>query len=315
MKEEIRAAFIAAGASAVGFARAEDVEPAAMENYKEWIAGGNHGGMDYLARHASLKSHPSHVLETVSTVISMAFSYAPSVWRDRSLPVVSCYAYGYDYHDVIRNRLSPVVDCLRERYGGDWRICIDTAPLAERYWAMKAGIGKRGKNGSVIVDNCGSYNFLAEVLTSHPVAPDAPTEGVCLGCGACVRACPQKAILKNGNIDARRCINYLTIECRGEWEKGDKEAMATDVGRRSLYGCDICQRVCPHNRDVSPTAIPGFLPLKGIMELTAEDVADMDQKKFSSFFKGSAIKRAKLAGMRRNAVNVITRTRSHLEEP
>lgn len=305
MKEIIRESFLAAGAAAVGFARAEEVAISAVGEYAAWIDAGHHAGMDYLVRHGLLKRHPSNVLDNASTVISMAFSYAPAQWRDGALPVISCYAYGEDYHEVIRRRLTPVVESLRLRYGGEWRICVDTAPLAERYWAVMSGIGKRGRNGSVIVENCGSYNFLAEVLTTLCVAPDAPSRAFCADCGECMRACPQKAISGDGTVDARRCINYLTIESRGDWGREEMSAMHTASARECLYGCDICQRVCPHNRDVTPTAIEEFKPRKGIMELTAADVLEMTQNEFSSFFKGSAMKRAKLAGLRRNARNIL----------
>ena len=124
------------------------------------------------------------MLENAATVISLAFSYAPERFRDDSLPVVASYAYGEDYHDVIRRRLSLPVERLRNTYGGEWRICVDSAPLAERYWALRSGIGRLGRNGSVIADNFGSYIFLAEVLTTLPVAPDEPTEALCAGCGA-----------------------------------------------------------------------------------------------------------------------------------
>lgn len=142
----------------------------------------------------SLKLDPRNVLENAATVISLAFSYAPERFRDDSLPVVASYAYGEDYHDVIRRRLSPPVERLRNTYGGEWRICVDSAPLAERYWALRSGIGRLGRNGSVIVDNFGSYIFLAEVMTTLPVAPDEPTEALCAGCGALCQQLSGKGI-------------------------------------------------------------------------------------------------------------------------
>lgn len=306
IRDIIRERVLSTGAVAVGFAAAGEIETRAAGEYDAWIGEGCHSGMDYLARHALLKRHPRNVLEGVRSVVSIAYSYAPAVWRAEELPVISCYAYGLDYHDVLRRRLSPVVDNLKERLGGEWRVCIDSAPLAERYWAVKAGIGKRGLNGSVIVDHFGSYIFLVELLTTLSVASESPEKGDlwCEGCGACVRACPQGALRGDGTLDSRRCLNYLTIEHRGEWEGESREAMQTSAGHHTLYGCDICQRVCPHNRDIPPTTITEFSPLPDILTLDREALLSMDQASFSRIFRGSPIKRGKLAGLQRNARNL-----------
>lgn len=305
------------GAVAVGFAKASEVEDSVMRGYQEWIAGGNHADMDYLARHALLKSNPKNVLEDASTIISIAYSYAPAVWRDPELPMIAAYAYGDDYHDVLRQRLEPVIKSLKDGIGGNWRICIDSAPLAERYWAMKSGIGRRGLNGSIIIDGYGSYIFLVEVLTSLSIAPDKPSEATCGRCGECMKACPQKALKTDGTIDCRRCLNYLTIEHRGNWEGEALEAMKTPVATHTLFGCDICQRVCPHNNDIPSTNIEDFYPRKGIITRSsysgntregikhaAEIIKSMSQTDFSKIFRGSPIKRAKLAGLLRNASNL-----------
>lgn len=305
MKEAIRRAMLEAGASAVGFAEAAPIDAAAAESYRRWIGEGCHAGMDYLERHAPLKLHPCHVLEDAATVVSMAFSYVPDLQRDPAKPAVACYAWGEDYHDVIRKRLSAAVEGLQARFGGSWRICVDTAPLPERYWALRSGIGRKGKNGSVIVDNCGSLCFLAEVLTSHSVAPDEPSEASCMQCGACTRACPTGALMPDGTVDARKCLSYLTIEHRGEWIGEGCEAMDTPAGRHTLYGCDICQRVCPHNNGAAPSGISEFHISEKILNLDAEKAAGMTQHEFSAYFKGSAIKRCRLDGLRRNALHIL----------
>ena len=305
IKETIRAAMLQSGAVAVGFARAADIGEETMDGYRRWISNGMHAGMAYLSRHTELKRNPRSVLTDAATVISVAFSYAPSSFRRSTLPVIACYAYGKDYHDVIRGRLDEAVRKLSERLGGSWRVCIDSAPVAERYWALKSGIGRNGRNGSVIVENCGCYCFLAEILTSHPVAPDTPSEASCAGCGACVAACPTGALRHDGKIDSARCLSYLTIEHRGEWEGEMLAAMRSDAGKNCLFGCDACLRACPHNRDVEPTRIPEFIPSEEIMTLDADTVTKMTQVEFSAMFKGSPIKRAKLDGLRRNALNIL----------
>ena len=341
MKETLRKEILATGAVAVGFAMAEEVDSNVMESYHEWIAGGNHAGMEYLSRHELLKSHPRNVLEDAATVISIAYSYAPADWRPDWLPAIAAYAYGNDYHEVLRAKLQPLVESFNSRFGGQWRICIDSAPLAERYWAMKAGIGRKGLNGSVIVDGYGSYIFLVELLTSLRIDSDSPSEAICASCGECRRACPTGTLLSDSTIDCRRCLNYLTIEHHGEWDPEGMAAMQTPAGQHTLFGCDICQRVCPHNRDIPPTPIKEFHPRLGIIpgkpeerqpdytntgiitednvlnstysgiksdkkitDYSREDILSLTQEEFSKLFKGSPIKRTKLIGLLRNASNL-----------
>lgn len=305
IKEDIRKAFLEAGASAVGFARAGDVEPSELRSFEGWIGEGCHAGMDYLQRHVPLRSHPRHVLESAETVVSLAFSYTPAATRDESLPTVSAYALGKDYHDVIRKRLQKAIDTLKATYGGEWRICIDSAPLSERYWAMKAGIGRLGRNGSVIVEGCGTWCFLAEVLVSIPMEPDKPSERKCLSCGACVKVCPTGALRNDGTIDSRRCLSYLTIEHRGPWEGEMADVMASEAGKHTLFGCDRCLKVCPHNLSATPSEIEEFRASGDMLSLTAGEAAEMTQGRFSEVFRGSAVKRAKLAGFLRNARNCL----------
>lgn len=305
MKERIREILKESGAVAVGFASAAALPAEVMDSYRKWIGEGSHSGMDYLERHVPLKSNPRAVLDNVATVISVAFSYVPEELRSPQLPMIACYAYGYDYHDVIRQRLAKAVEQLKGIYGGDWHICIDSAPIAERYWAMKSGIGIKGLNGSVITPRAGSLSFLAEVLTSLTVAPDVPSEGICERCGRCVKACPTGALRDDGTVDSRRCLSYLTIEHRCEWDEEGIKIMGDGVGANTLFGCDICQRVCPHNKVTSPSGIPEFQPKEGMMTLSAEDIVTMDKEDFSRFFKGTAIKRAKFEGLQRNARNVL----------
>ena len=303
-REAFRDALLEAGAVSAGFAEAAPVDADVMEQLKRWTSEGRHAGMDYLVRHIALKGNPETVLPGARTVISVAFSYFPEKWRDSDLPYIAAYAYGDDYHDVVRQRLTPVIERFRAEYGGDWRICADSAPLAERYWAMKTGIGRSGRNGCVIIDGAGSFVFLAEILTTVAFPPDVESNRKCIGCGKCVRECPVGAIREDGTIDSRRCLSYLTIEHRGEWDATGEEVMKTHNGRNTLYGCDRCLRVCPHNEDARPSAIDEFRLRQSYSGLTAGYCLRMTQEEFSRLFRRSAIKRAKLSGLLRNASNL-----------
>lgn len=278
----------AIGAQAVGFARAGSVGPSAAAGYRRWIAGRHHAGMAYMERHAGLRDDPRLLLDGASTVIVAAFNYYPGQHH----PEIADYALGRDYHDELRERLSAVAARIAADFGGDTRVCVDSAPMRERYWAMRAGVGFLGRNGLLIVPGVGSYCFLGEILWTEPVDPDEPMAHGCAGCGRCVSACPGGAIMPDGTVDARRCLSYLTIEHRGPLPEG------TDLHGR-LYGCDICQRVCPHNAAVRPSSI--FEPSPAILSLTREKILGMTPEAFAEIFRGSPMKRAKLAGLQRNA--------------
>lgn len=294
------------GCCAVGFAVAEPVDKDIVDKFDAWLDTGMNAGMDYMRNHREIRLDPRLLLDGARTVISLAFNYNPPRKRDESLPMIAAYAFGDDYHDAIRKRLAPVIEKLREEFGGEYRVCIDSAPIMERYWAMKAGIGVLGMNGSVIVGEAGSNVFLAEIVTTLAIEPDSPSADFCERCGKCIDACPTNSLRSDGIIDCRRCLNYLTIEHRGEWtENASVEAMATKEGRATLYGCDRCLSVCPHNLKAPATGIEEFQPRESVLKLTAEEVISMTQEDFSRTFKASPIKRAKLAGLRRNAKSTL----------
>ena len=214
-------------------------------------------------------------------------------------PLFADYALGLDYHEVIRRRLSAAAAEITARLGGETRICVDTAPIRERYWAAASGLGFIGLNGQLIVDGIGPKVFLAEILWTVAVTPDRPTgRQSCGGCGACVRACPGKALDGRCGVDARRCLSYLTIEYRGELP----DDLRLD-GR--IYGCDVCQDVCPHNRRDAATTIDEFRPSAELQALTADDILKMEPQDFSRVFSHSAIKRTKLTGLQRNALSLL----------
>lgn len=303
-KEKILEILLSAGAVAAGIAKAEPVDSGWADRFDNWIEKGLNAGMDYMRNHAGIRRDPRLLLDGAKSVISVAFSYNHSRQRSGSLPSVAMYAYGDDYHDVLRRVLSEAVDTFKNLFGGNFRICIDSAPVMERYWAMKAGIGFLGMNDNIIVPGAGGRVFLAEIITDLEIPVDNPTLHLCENCGKCRRACPTGALREDGMIDCRKCLSYLTIEHRGEWSDHEAmEAVSTEAGRTTLYGCDRCVSVCPHNNGVSTDVISPLRPKDYIYSLDSDDILSMAQEDFSRQFKGSAIKRAKLTGLLRNARN------------
>lgn len=270
--------------------RVDVVEPESVNAYRRWIDSGRHGSMEYLARYDEVRANPALLLEGARSMILVAFPYRTE--GELSLPI-ALYARGRDYHEVVREQLR----ALAAQIPGETRVCVDTAPLRERYWAVRAGLGRIGRNNQLFVPGYGSYCFIGTILTTAELPEHRPFDfgpnDLCGDCERCVRACPGGCILPSGEgIDARKCISYLTIEHRGEFEAGTRLP--------ALYGCDVCQRVCPLNRDVAVSPIEEFRPTDRLMELTADDVAAMTPEEFSAVFRHSAIKRTKLAGLQRN---------------
>jgi epoxyqueuosine reductase len=284
------------GALAWGVAHAVPVDNDALEHRYSWLADGKNAGMDYLERYSDIRANPDLLLPGAQSIIVAAFNYYPARRQPAAAPQFAWYAYGRDYHDVVRTRLSKVVDALSAAHPDDsFRICVDTAPIMERYWAVKAGVGFIGRNAQLIIPGHGSACFLGEIVTTLPLASSAPCTLSCPeGCDKCLRACPGHAISPDATVDARRCLSYLTIEHRGDFP--------TDIphlGRR-VYGCDTCQSVCPLNANAVPTTIPELQPSDAFLSITDDTLAALTPEEFSALFSRSAVKRAKLAGLLRN---------------
>ncbi len=316
-REGLRAALLEAGAAAVGFASAGPVSEDENRRLRGWLAAGHHAGMAWMERHSDLRRDLDNVLPGTRTVISLAFPYAPERERPSDLPYLSRYAYGTDYHEAIRSLLTAVL----EQTGilSSCRICIDSAPVSERFWAIRAGIGYCGDNGALIVPGIGPEVFLAEILTTIEFEPDSPSYAECLHCGACRRACPTGALQPDGTIDCRSCISYLTIEHRGPWTDPDAiAAMSTPAGRTSLFGCDRCITACPlRNNTARPlrndTARPlrndtvgaesWNPPLPAMLALTPSDIPAR-QSEFKRRFAHTALLRPGLQNLLRNIANL-----------
>lgn len=303
-KEHIRSIFLERGASAVGFATAEKVPDEEWNHFQSWIDSGRNAGMDYMNNYPDLRRDPTQLFPGTKTVIVLAFNYTPAVKRNNTFGTVASYAYYPDYHKSIRKMLK---NTLSEFFGNrqdiSWRICIDSAPVLERFWAVKSGIGFRGDNGMIIVPGVGSRVFLAEILTGLPLEPDSPLEKDCGHCSRCSEACPGKALQPGGTIDCRRCISYLTIEHRGQWDKIGTEVMNTPQGKNTIFGCDRCIEVCPWN---SPAPHSIFRPLPEVLSLTKESVKALDESGFRSQLGDTPLFRAGYDGIRRNIINLYT---------
>lgn len=293
--EEIKKLLAEAGAYRTGIASATEVDPAVTDSYTRWLSDGRNAGMGYLENYKDIRRNPALLLSGARSVISSAFNYR---WGDCDGPLQwASYALGDDYHDVVRQRLQRVAEKIMLATGAQCHVCVDTAPIHERYWAAKAGLGFIGLNRQLIIPDAGTHFFLGEIITTLELEPDEPLEKDCGNCGRCLRACPGKALDASG-LDARRCLSYLTIEHRGELPDGVR------LGKH-VYGCDVCQEVCPHNAAAPTSEIEEFRPRQSILRLDAEGIMEMTQEEFSAIFRRSAIKRTKISGLQRNAQNII----------
>ncbi|MDE6117187.1 MAG: tRNA epoxyqueuosine(34) reductase QueG [Duncaniella sp.] len=304
--EAIKARLRSEGVFKAGIAHVAPLPDGELALYEAWLSEGMNGGMGYMADHADIRRDPQLLLPGAVSIISCAFSYYyPLRWGTDALRWAR-YSLGRDYHEVVRERLGNVASWIAAETGAECRVCVDTAPLRERYWAVRSGLGFIGLNDQLIIPGAGSYFFLGEILTTLPLEADAPCTSTCGLCRACQRSCPGKALALAPPefqqdathpvplLDARKCLSYLTIEHRGELPDG------TVLGNR-VYGCDVCQEVCPHNSNPPVTEISEFKPRAEILALTRADILSMEQADFSRIFTHSAIKRTKLAGLRRNA--------------
>jgi len=255
--------------------------------------------MHYLTDHrAGLRGDPRGILPSAKSVICLGKLYNTSAEYDD--PPISRYAWGRDYHDVLRSGLGNIVERLNAIESFKWKICVDTAPLLERSYARLAGLGWIGKNTCLINEPLGSWFFLGEILTSLELEPDSPPPDRCGSCTRCIQACPTQALVPDGDgwtLDSRRCISYLTIEMRGPFSAETKE----EIGRH-IFGCDICQEVCPWNAHAPITDDAAF---RRRPEPPLEDLANMTEEEFRCFAKGTPLGRPKYAGFMRNLRSAI----------
>jgi epoxyqueuosine reductase len=307
----------ALGFELVGIATATAAD--GFERLRDWLARGFAGHMDYLPRHADARRHPASILPEVRGVVMVGMSYQqPEVSSQQSavsapgaLPSsspkgrVARYARGADYHDVLRARLKQLLAWLQgERPGCRGRAVVDTAPLLERDYARRAGLGWFGKNTMLLNRRHGSYLFLGALLVDCDLAADAAHEtSHCGTCTACLDACPTDAFPAPGVLDARRCVSYLTIELRGPVPEELRPGLGDWV-----FGCDVCQEVCPWNRKAPPGSEPELAPRPGLEALDLLEVLGLSEQEYCRRFAGTALTRPRRAGLLRNAALVLGNT-------
>ena len=278
-----------------GIAKAQELTEDA-KRLEQWIQKGYHGDMEYMTRNFDLRIDPRKLVPGAKSVICFIKNYFPDQAQTDGLPKIAKYAWGNDYHEVIRNQLHEFLDQLRKHIGPiEGRGFVDSAPVLERSWAQLAGAGWIGKNGNLIKPQAGSFFFIATLIIDIELAYDQPmAKDYCGTCTKCIDACPTQAILPNKTIEANHCISYLTIELK-------KEIIETDRNYKDwAFGCDICQDVCPWNSFSKAHKEPAFKPLDGLLQMTKEDWMQIEENSFKARFKTSPLLRSKLKGIKRN---------------
>lgn len=264
---------------------------------ENWLQQGAHGKMTYMENHFDLRTDPRKLVADAKTVVSLVYNYFTPETQVEDAPKISKYAFGTDYHFVLKEKLRELLHFIHTEIGEVGGRCfVDSAPVLERDWAARAGVGWIGKNTMLIHPKRGSYFFLAELIIDLPLLYDEPMRDYCGTCTRCIDACPTNAISPKGYVmDGSKCISYLTIELR--------EAIPSEFKGKLdgwAFGCDICQEVCPWNRFSKPHTEPQFAPHPDLLTLTTRDWQELTSEVFTKLFKKSAVKRTKLAGLQRN---------------
>lgn len=285
------------GFMSCGIAKAEFLEEEAprLEN---WLKNNHHGEMGYMENYFDKRLDPRLLVEGAKSIVSLTLNYySEEKQRDEHAPKISKYAYGMDYHAVIKEKLQELMHFIRENIGEvDGRCFVDSAPVMDKAWAQKAGLGWRGKNSNLISKQAGSFFFLAELIIDLDLDYDNPfPTDHCGSCTRCIDACPTNAIVAPYNVDGSKCISYLTIELKNEIPTEFKGKMDN-----WMFGCDVCQDVCPWNRFATVHNEENFKPKEELLGLSKSELLDMTDEVFKKVFKNSPVKRTKFTGLKRN---------------
>jgi len=313
--EQLKAEACRLGFFACGIAKASPVSKEVACHYRQWIANGGHADMHYLENNIDKRLDPTLLVEGARSIIVVAMNYAPARRIPQEEYQLAVYAYGKDYHDVLKQRLqklashfSPIVPPLGEVRRGPLspltsnKIATDTVPILERYWAQQAGLGFIGRHHQLIIPQAGSMFFLGEIITTAEFDHyDEPMTNRCGTCQRCIDACPTGALQRTKDnehlslFNSRKCLSYQTIENRGELDDDIKDKLGN-----TIYGCDRCQQACPWNRFATPTEIAELQPSEELLNMKREKWEKLSVEDYRKLFKGSAVKRAKYDGLIRN---------------
>jgi epoxyqueuosine reductase len=292
----IKAEALRLGFSFCGISKAEFLEQEAPL-LEQWLSEGKHGQMAYMENHFDKRLDPRLLVPGARSVISLLFNYAqPERVQSQDGIKISSYAYGEDYHYVVKDKLKLFMQSIQEQVGPvEGRAFVDSAPVMDKAWAKKSGLGWIGKNANLINKSQGSFFFIAELIVDLELEPDGPIKDYCGTCTACIDACPTEAIVSPYVVDGSKCISYFTIELKDSIPSSYHGAMDNWV-----FGCDVCQDVCPWNRFSKPHQEPRFSPNQAMLRSTREEWLEMTEEVFKGLVKRSPLKRTKLEGMKRN---------------
>lgn len=280
-----------------GIAKAQPLDDDARK-LEAWLNKGMHGQMKYMENYFDLRIDPTKLVPGAKSVITLLLNYYPQQQQNSDAPKIAKYAYGQDYHEVIREKLNQFLFLLRNEIGAiQGRGFVDSAPVLERSWATKSGLGWIGKNGNLLNKQSGSFFFIATLITDVELQYDEPyATDFCGTCTRCIDACPTQAILPGKVVDGSQCISYFTIELKDMLLPQEMHGRFDNW----MFGCDTCQDVCPWNRFSKPTQQPDFIPIPEILNLTTQQWEAMTEESFRKIFKQSALKRTKYKGIQRN---------------
>ena len=304
-KVSVTAQTIRERALAEGFQKAGIIPAAPLDReaslLKEWLARGYHGEMSWMARDVAKRLNPFELFPPARSIVVVALNYYTPHQHQENITTgkVSRYAWGDDYHDVLKRKLESLLAWIREHEPqAAGKVCVDIQPTMDKAWAVRAGLGWLGKHSNVITPEFGSWVFIGELLLNLELEPDAePMEDHCGTCTLCIDACPTQAITEPYVVDSNRCISYATIELRATELPHEIQQDLSGW----LYGCDICQDVCPWNRFEQATDESAFAPRPGNVNADLEEILELTPETYAARFRGSAVKRAKLVGLQRNA--------------
>ena len=291
-KYALQEGFFSCGVSSATYLKETD------DVLRQWVDDGKNASMTYMSRNQDKRADPRLLVPGAKSVISLLMNYFPEEKQDDDAPIFAKYAFGKDYHEVLKEKMHCICSSLKEDIGEfSYRCFTDSAPVAEREWARRSGLGVIGKSGMLIVPQHGSYFFIGEIIADVEMAYDSalPIQDICKGCKRCEKACPTGAIDGSKTIDARKCISYHTIESKDEIPA----EIAKKIGNRA-YGCDVCLDVCPWNTFAKKTEDSAFTPFDIILHLKKEQWLSLDEKYFNKKMACSAIKRAGLEKIKEN---------------